>query len=147
MGWRCFNESVSQLREPPSRWRVAGSYFEACNCSAICPCRVVGSRPGGRSTYGVCEFALSWQVDSGHGDDIPLDGLAVVMAGWYDDDEPGSPWNVRLYLDERADGSQFDALTAIFLGRAGGSTLSNFAAALGTVHAVRREHIVLSHRP
>ena len=28
-------------------WRVRGSYFEGCNCEAICPCRSVGGRPGG----------------------------------------------------------------------------------------------------
>lgn len=28
--------------EPPRVWEVAGSYFEACNCEAICPCRKVG---------------------------------------------------------------------------------------------------------
>ena len=48
------------------RWRPSGSYFEACNCDAICPCR----RQGGRkltdgSTYGVCSFALSWHVVAG----------------------------------------------------------------------------------
>jgi len=45
-----------------AQWEVAGSYFEACNCDVICPCRSVGGRPGGRSTHGVCQFVLSWQV-------------------------------------------------------------------------------------
>ncbi|HEV8277455.1 MAG TPA: DUF1326 domain-containing protein [Streptosporangiaceae bacterium] len=63
---------------PPRAWAVAGSYFEACNCEAICPCRRVGERAGGRSTYGICQFALSWQISRGprrralHVDDAPL---------------------------------------------------------------------------
>lgn len=69
------------------------------------------------------------------------------MAGWYDDDEPGSPWRVSLYLDERASQEQHDALAAIFVGRAGGAIMRNFAAAIGTVHAVRRARIELSHVP
>ena len=133
--------------ELPRDWRVTGSYFEACNCDAICPCRVVGDRPGGRSTYGVCQFALSWQIREGHADLDSLDGLAVVMAGWYDDDEPGSPWSVSLYVDDRADDAQHAALAAIFLGRAGGGTFDNFAAAISTVHAVRPASIELSHVP
>src|SRR5213592_458675 len=94
-------------------WQVAGTYFEACNCDAICPCRQVGGRPGGRSTHGVCQFALSWQVLTGHADDVPLDDLAVVLAGWYDDDVPDSPWAVSLYVDDRAAGRQAEALEDI----------------------------------
>jgi len=119
--------------EPPRVWMVRGSYFEACNCEAICPCRRVGERAGGRSSYGICQFALSWQISQGRADGLQLDDLAVVMAGWYDDDEPGSPWRVSLYIDERASREQHAALAAIFLGRAGGTTLRNFAAAIGTV--------------
>lgn len=38
-----------------------------------------------------------------------------------------------------------EALSAIFLGQAGGTTLRNYAA-IGTVVAVRRAHITLDHR-
>jgi hypothetical protein len=132
---------------PPQSWRVAGSYFEACNCDAVCPCRTLGERPGGRSTHGFCQFALSWWVKHGWADRISLDDCKVVLAGWYDDDEPGSPWRVILYIDEVASPAQRDALADIFLGRAGGTTVTNFAAAIRTVHAVRRAQIDLSHEP
>jgi hypothetical protein len=128
-------------------WDIAGSYFEACNCDAICPCRVVGSMSGGRSTHGLCQFALSWMIATGHAGDVRLDDLGVVMAGWYDDDAPGSPWAVTLYVDERADDVQHQLIADIFLGRSGGSTVQNFAAAIGTVHQVRRARIELSHEP
>jgi hypothetical protein len=128
-------------------WAIAGSYFEACNCEAICPCRSVGGRPGGRSTYGVCEFTLSWHIARGHAGDVDLSGLDVVMAGFYRDDDPGSPWSVILYVDERAQGEQLRWLSNIFLGRAGGGTRANFAASIATVHAVRRARIELDHDP
>ena len=131
----------------PLVWAVAGSYFEVCNCEAICPCRRVGEHAGGRSTYGICQFALSWQIRQGRANELPLDDLAVVMAGWYDDDEPGKPWQVILYVDERASHEQHDALSGIFTGRAGGTTLRNFAAAISTVHEIRRARIELSHVP
>lgn len=131
----------------PMVWAVEGSYFEACNCEAVCPCRRVGERAGGRSSYGICQFVLSWQIRHGRADGLPLDDLGTVMAGWYDDDEPGSPWRVILYLDEQATQQQHDALAGIFTGRAGGTALRNFAAAIGTVHAVRRARIDLSHVP
>ena len=53
------------MTDAPLIWRVAGTYFEACNCEAVCPCRREGGRMGGRSTYGRCDFALSWRVTEG----------------------------------------------------------------------------------
>jgi len=47
-------------------WRAQASYFEACNCEAICPCRSEGGRPGGPSSYGECFGALSWHVRGDH---------------------------------------------------------------------------------
>jgi len=72
-------------------WRIAGRYLEACNCDAICPCRMIGGLPGGRSTHGICFGALAWLVEDGHDGDIDLAGVAAVMTMRYDDDEPGSP--------------------------------------------------------
>lgn len=129
-------------------WRVSGTYFEACNCDAICPCR----RQGGQklttgSTYGVCDFALSWRIVKGEHGLIPLSGLAVVLAGSYSDHEEGKPWRVCLYVDEAATDVQHAAVTQIFLGRAGGTAFRNYAKAIGEVYAVRRAAISLEHAP
>lgn len=126
-------------------WRVAGTYYEACNCEAVCPCRRQGDRRGGRSTYGVCDFVLSWSIEAGAAGELSLAGRHVVMAGSYDDDEPGSPWSVVLYLDDRCYPRQHQALSDIFLGRAGGQTFANFARAIRTVKAVRTASITLDH--
>ena len=128
-------------------WHASGTYLEACNCEAICPCRQIGGVKGGRSTSGVCDFALSWRILDGAASGLDLSGLSVAMAGSYTDDEPGSPWRVALYLDELANSAQREALTAIFLGRAGGTTLENFARHIGDVYAVRPARIDLEHEP
>jgi hypothetical protein len=101
-------------------WRIAGLYFESCNCDAICPCRRIGGVLGGRSTYGVCFGALSWLVEHGSAGDVQLHGLAAVLTYDYDDDEPGSPWRLNLHVDERGDERQREALAEILLGRLGG---------------------------
>jgi hypothetical protein len=95
----------------------------------------------------VCDFGLSWQIERGRFGDVDLSGLGTVMAGRYSDDEPRSPWRVILYVDERADQAQHEAISDIFLGRAGGGTLRNFARAIGEVHAVRPARITLDHTP
>ena len=102
-------------------WHISGSYLEACNCEAICPCRRIGGRQGGRSTYGVCLGSLSWQIEEGDAGGIELAGMRTVLANRYDDDEEGSPWSFVLYVDERADERQREALEGIFLGRLGGT--------------------------
>lgn len=130
---------------PPRQWRVAGSCFEACNCEAVCPCRRLDKRLGGRSSYETCDFALSWRVLDGHADEVALAGLSVALAGSYSDDEAGSPWRVVLYVDEGADELQHEALAAIFLGRAGGTSFENFGRLIGEVYAVRPARIALEH--
>jgi hypothetical protein len=107
-------------------WSIAGTYLEACNCEAICPCRRVGGRAGGRSTYGVCTGALSWRVEDGHDGDVDLSGLNAVIACRYDDDEPGSPWTFFLYVDARGDERQRAALAGILSGLRGGTALEHF---------------------
>ena len=101
-------------------YRVAGAYFESCNCEAICPCRRVGGVPGGRSTYGVCYGVLSWEISEGHAGPVELAGLNAALVYRYDDDEPGSPWLFRVHVDERGDEAQRGALRSIVTGVLGG---------------------------
>jgi hypothetical protein len=96
-------------------YRVRGSYFESCNCEAICPCRKIGSTLGGRSTYGECYGVLSWAIESGSVDGIEVGGLSVALVYRYDDDEPDSPWSLVLHVDEEADRKQAAALKWLFL--------------------------------
>ena len=107
-------------------WRIRGSYFESCNCDAICPCRRIDGVPGGRSTHGVCEGVLSWLIEQGNADGVDLSGLPVAIAMRYSDDEAGSPWSWILYLDARAKAEQRDALVGIFTGELGGDALRHF---------------------
>lgn len=107
-------------------WELSGTYLESCNCEAICPCRRIGGRDGGRSRCGICMFGLSWAIERGCAGDVDLSGLGVVLAGRYDDDEPGSPWSFRLYLDTASSYEQRQALTEIFTGRAGGTPQRQF---------------------
>jgi len=125
------------------QWTISGSYYEACNCQAVCPCRRQNGAPGGRSTYGLCQFLLSWIIGDGHADDTPLGGLSVAMAGFYSNDEPGEPWSIKLYIDERASDAQYAGLEQIFLGRAGGNL--NFTTWLAEVFEVRRARVTLDH--
>jgi hypothetical protein len=130
-------------------YRIRGSYLEACNCEAICPCRTIDRARGGRSTYGICLGALSWAIDEGAADGLDLAGLGAVLAARYSDDEEGSPWAFVLYVDERGDEAQREALAEIFLGRRGGSVLDHFPWAwkASELVAVRPTAIEIDHTP
>jgi hypothetical protein len=130
-------------------WQISGTYLEACNCEAICPCRAIGGRKGGRSTEGICTGALSWQIEEGTAGETDLSGLRTVLALRYDDDEPGSPWDFFLYLDQRASGTQRDALEGIFLGRLGGTPELQFPWVWKTSRllGVRPVSIEIDHTP
>lgn len=104
-------------------WRIAGRYFESCNCDAICPCRMIGGRPGGRSTNGVCYGTLCWAVDEGSAGAVKLGGLLAALTIMYDDDEPGSPWRFVLNVDAGAERAQAEALAGILLGELGGDVM------------------------
>jgi hypothetical protein len=130
-------------------WRLSGTYLEACNCDAICPCRRIDGVAGGRSTYGVCTGALSWRIVEGGVGDVDLASLCVVIVSYYSDDEPGSPWSWVLHVDERADAAQRAALEDVFTGRLGGTPLSQFPWAFkpSNLLAVIPSRIEIDHTP
>ena len=130
-----------------TKWHIRGSYFESCNCDAICPCRRIDGVAGGRSTHGICTGVLSWQIEEGNAGGTDLGGLTVALATRYDDDEQDSPWSWILYLDERSNEEQGTALEAIFSGRLGGDALTHFPWAwkASKLLGVRRVAIELDH--
>ena len=130
-------------------WRVSGTYLESCNCDAICPCRRINGVPGGRSTHGICEGALSWQILEGNVDGLDLSGLRVAMATRYSDDEEGSPWTWMLYLDERGSSEQHRALEEIWSGSVAGEQLEHFPWAwkASNLVGVKPAQIEIDHTP
>ena len=130
-------------------WRISGSYLEACNCEAICPCRRIGGRPGGRSTYGECFGALSWIVETGRVGDVELAGMRAVLVMRYHEDEPGSPWTYALFVDARGTEPQRSAIADIFTGRLGGTARKQFPWVFkdGDLQGVEALEIEIDHTP
>jgi hypothetical protein len=115
----------------PNSWKVAGSYFETCSCDVACPC-IFLSPP----TSGECTALLAWHIDQGGFGEINLDGLNAVIAVHAPGHMMEVKWKVALYVDERANQGQRDALTQIFSGQAGGH-LAGLAPLIGEVLGVK----------
>lgn len=96
-------------------WNVSGTYFEACNCEAACPC-VFLSPP----TTGECTALVAWHVDEGVHEGTDLAGLNVALAVHAPGHMAQVQWRAALYLDDRASEAQGAALGAVFSGAAGG---------------------------
>jgi hypothetical protein len=116
-------------------WHVNGTYLEACNCEAACPC-VFFSPP----TEGTCTVLLGWHVAGGEYDETRLSGLNVAMLAHSPGNMKDGNWQVALYLDKRADATQQKALGAIFSGQAGGHP-AHLAPLIGNVLGVREAAI------
>jgi hypothetical protein len=93
--------------------------------------------------------ALSWRIERGNAGAVDLSGLNAVLTSRYDDDAPGSPWDFFLYVDERGDDAQREALSRIFAGRLGGSADDHFPWAWkdSNLRAVRAAAIEIDHTP
>jgi hypothetical protein len=114
------------------KWRVQGDWFDTCKCSIPCPCTF--AQP---PTTGDGEGILAWHIRKGNYGDVRLDGLSVMALGAF----TGNLWeqqtkaSMAMFLDERADGRQREALQMIFGGRVGGWP-GIFAQSIGEVRGM-----------
>ena len=96
-------------------WRIQGDAIEACSCDIVCSCNF-----GGAPTPGLCEAIIGYRVQEGHHGGTRLDGLSFVLYLQM----PGKPydgnWTLGVYLDERANEQQVEALGTVLSGQAGG---------------------------
>jgi len=111
-------------------WKVNGSYFESCNCEVACPCVFLNN-----PTEDECTAIVAWHIDAGNFDNIGLDDLNVAFAVHAPGNMADGNWKVAVYLDDRADDRQTEALTRIFSGQAGGHP-ERLAAFVGEVLGV-----------
>jgi hypothetical protein len=108
-------------------WRLVGEWFDICSCDIPCPCEFAQA-----PTNNACEGILAWNVREGSYGDVRLEDLNLVALGGFE----GNLWageasaRMGMFIDERADERQREALQAIFSGEAGGWP-ARFAASIG----------------
>jgi hypothetical protein len=113
------------------QWRLEGDWFDVCKCDIPCPCEFARA-----PTYGDCDGILVWHVRKGSYGGVALDGLNVVALGYF----KGNVWegakiSMGMFIDERADARQREALQTIFGGQAGGWP-AGFAQNIGEVRGI-----------
>ena len=97
-----------------SQWWWKAEYFETCNCAYGCPCNLTMI-----PTNGTCKTIGAWYIREGASGDVQLDGLTIaLLAAWPNPIHEGNGKAV-VYIDERADSAQREALAKIGAGTAG----------------------------
>src|SRR5215207_6167397 len=131
-------------------WRLEGDYFDGCNCKSICPC-IFALDP----TEGNCKGVAAWHIEKGHfnsgtnkagninssdknNNSIDLANLNVILAAHAPGHMfTGPKWKIVLYLDEKANNDQKDALTRIFTGQVGGDFFVEMLSRTGELLGIR----------
>ena len=114
------------------QWHVVGDWFDVCRCDIPCPCEFAQA-----PTDNWCEGVLAWHIREGHYGDVRLDGLSVIAIGAFE----GNLWagegkaTMGIFIDEKADERQREALQTIFGGQGGGFP-AQFAEFIGEVRGV-----------
>ncbi|HET7062059.1 MAG TPA: DUF1326 domain-containing protein [Nitrosospira sp.] len=118
-------------------WSLSGGYFETCNCQTSCPC--IWLQP---PSEGDCKLLVAWHIDSGHSDGQGLENLNVALVCYSPGNMKEGGWQAALYVDERANDAQFNAITQIFSGKQGGhfAILMTFVSEVLGVKKVRMDY-------
>lgn len=98
-----------------TKWFFDADYLQACNCDYGCPCEF--SAP---PTLGYCQGTGAWKITRGKFGDIPLDGLGLAFAAHWPKAIHEGNGTVALFVDEKANPQQRDALLQIATGKVGG---------------------------
>ena len=142
-----------------SYWRLEGDYCDGCNCKSICPC-IFALDP----TDGDCKGLAAWHIEKGHftngttdgrnsnsnnnnnkNNSINLANLNVILAVHAPGHMfTGPKWKIAVYLDERANNDQKDALTKIFTGQAGGEFFAEILPLIGEILGIKSVPIEFS---
>lgn len=98
-----------------TKWGFEADYLQACNCDYGCPCEFEAP-----PTMGYCEGMGAWRINRGRFGDVSLDGLGLGFAAhWPAAIHLGNGTGV-VFIDEKANAQQREALTQIASGQAGG---------------------------
>jgi hypothetical protein len=97
-----------------SKWWWRADYVETCNCAHGCPCNFTMI-----PTNGGCHGVDSYHIREGECDGVRLDGLNVALVfAWPGPIHHGHGRGV-VYIDDRANAAQREALESIVTGEAG----------------------------
>jgi hypothetical protein len=127
----------SKKRTTTTKWKMHAYFLDACNCNWGCPCQF-----NANPTHGNCEGVSGYHIVSGiYGSDVRLDGLNMALiASWPGPIHEGHG-KASYYIDNRADEKQFEALSNIITGKAGGGPFVVYASTIEEFQEPKRASV------
>lgn len=101
-------------------WAIKGELILNCNCTVFCPCVVSLGKHA--PTEGYCQAWSGVRIDEGHYGDVDISGLNVGLMLEIPGLMARGNWKAAAFIDDRASEDAYDALVAIFSGKARGTT-------------------------
>ncbi|MGZ3498163.1 MAG: DUF1326 domain-containing protein [Vulcanimicrobiaceae bacterium] len=113
-------------------WRMSGEWFDVCRCDVPCPCEFAQA-----PTDNYCQGVLVWHINEGRYGTTRLDGLTVLAVAAFEGNlwAGGTKVTMGMFVDERADADQRNALQSVFGGQAGGFP-ATFAELIGEMRGL-----------
>jgi hypothetical protein len=126
-----------QRQQKKPTWKLHAYFLDACNCDWGCPCQF-----NARPTNGNCEGVAGYHIiTGGYGTSVKLDGLNMALiASWPGPLHEGHG-KASYYIDNRADEKQFEALSNIITGRAGGEPFAVYASTIEDIQEPKRAYV------
>ena len=120
-----------------TKWQIHAYFLDACNCDWGCPCQF-----NANPTHGNCEGVAGYHIVSGnYGSNVKLDGLNMALiASWPGPIHEGHG-KASYYIDNRADEKQFEALSNIITGKAGGGPFAVYASTIEEFQEPKRASV------
>src|SRR5262245_55709603 len=116
-------------------------YLDACNCDWGCPCQF-----NAKPTHGNCEGVSGMHILKGSYGGVRLDKLNMALvASW-----PGAVHEGRgkasFYIDDSANDEQFDSLSKIITGEAGGGPFEVYRTTFEKMQKPRRARLTFQEK-
>jgi hypothetical protein len=126
-----------QQHQKKPTWKVHAYFLDACNCDWGCPCQF-----SAKPTHDNCEGVAGYHIVTGsYGTNVKLDGLNMALiASWPGPIHEGRG-TLSFYIDNRANENQFEALSNIITGRAGGGPFEIYASTIEKLYGPKRANI------
>ena len=123
--------------KPKTKWQMRVYYLDSCNCNWGCPCQF-----NAPPTNGNCEGVGGIHIIEGQYGNVKLHNLNLLWAASYPGAVHEGHGKASFYIDENATDDQFEALSKIMTGEAGGGPFEIYAATLDDFQEPRRARII-----
>jgi hypothetical protein len=108
------------------KWEMHAYFLDACNCDWGCPCQF-----NAKPTHGNCEGVAGYHIlDGSYDNSVKLDGFNMALiASWPGPIHEGHG-KASFYIDNRTDENQFEALSNVITGKAGGGPFELYSSTI-----------------